>query len=100
MIAAMVNPTWTDRAVAIDPKALTPSKRRMLEIIHDHTPSRSNGGYGKFPHSFVALKTGRYFIDLGLARLDHSGRGIRLMLTGQGINTYTVMMQRKQRGQG
>lgn len=100
MIAAMVNPSWTDRAMAIDPKSLTPSKRKMLEIIHDHTPGRSNGGYGKFPKSFVALKTGRYFIDLGLARIDHSAHGARLMLTGQGINTYTVMMQRRQRREG
>jgi len=90
---AQINPS----ASVIDPKVLTPSKRQMLEIIHDHQPSRSNGGYGKFPQSFVALKTGRYFIELGLARIDHSARGDRLMLTGKGLATYGVMVERRQR---
>lgn len=84
----------------IDPRDLTPALRTALATIHDHTPHRAAGGYGRFPGSFVALKTSQRMIHLQLARVDHSARGSRLMLTGKGINTYTVMMSRRDRRAG
>lgn len=80
----------------IDPSTLTPALKQALETVHDHLPARSSGGYGKFPHAFVALKTAKKLIDLGLARRDFGARGERLLITGAGFNTWAVLIARRE----
>jgi hypothetical protein len=81
----------------IDPKMLTVSERRALGIIHDFQPSRNAGGYGRPVIGLIKLKLAQRMIEAGLARLDFSRTGVRLMLTGAGQNTHAVMKQRKER---
>lgn len=81
----------------VDPRDLTTAQRKALVTIHDHTPGRSNGGFGRVPDSFVGLTLARGMMAAGLARMDYSARGVRMMLTGAGLNTYSVMLARKAR---
>lgn len=95
MIAALN----TGPEAQLDPKLLTPALKTALRTIERHQPRRSSGGYGKFPHSFVALKTARRLIEeYSLVRIETLGTsGPRLMLTGRGLNTLTVMRAREER---
>lgn len=82
----------------VDPRDLTRTDRLALELIHDHTPSRKANGYRAGLHRAVSLKTAQRLIHSGLARLDYSStRGVRLMLTGAGLNAYGVMQMRRNR---
>lgn len=81
----------------IDPRSLTAAERVAIEMIHDHDLyANASGYYGRQPHRITrALAAG--LISHGLVRLDTIGaKGSKLTLTGAGVNTYTVMMQRRQ----
>jgi hypothetical protein len=81
---------------SIDPATLTPALRQALCTVHDHSPSRSSGGYGRQPN-FVSRKTALKLMEKGLVRRDIGARGERLLITGAGFNTWAVLVERQKR---
>ncbi|NUR12325.1 MAG: hypothetical protein HOQ20_10860 [Bradyrhizobium sp.] len=81
----------------IDPRSLTAAERVAVEMIHDHDLYANASGYfGRRPHRITrALAAG--LIGNGLVRLDTIGaKGSKLTLTGAGVMTYNVMLERRQ----
>lgn len=84
----------------VDPAVLSDACRKALEIIHDLQPHRTRNGYGSRLRGHISLKTVQRLQKLYLVRMDISRAGNRLMLTGRGLNTYFVMMARRERKAG
>jgi len=83
---------------ALDPARLTTAERKGLEMVHDHDLYANAGGYyGRPPHR-ITRQLAQGLIREGLVRLDTiSARGSKLTLTGRGLATYGVMIERRQR---
>lgn len=81
----------------VDPRALTAEERKGLELAHDHRLlANASGYYGRAPHRVTRAMAFR-LIEKGLMRLDTKGLSTQLMLTGNGLYTYGVMVERRQR---
>lgn len=81
----------------VDPAELTPGQRSALELVQARRLFAGAGGYyGHAPHRITRATASR-LISLGLVRLQHSGAGAELVLTGTGIATHAVMLERRRR---
>lgn len=81
----------------IDPRSLTSTKRAALEMIHDHRLFASVGGYyGRPPHRITRQLAWSMIAD-GLVRLDTTTQPGELRLTSNGLVTYNVMIERRER---
>ncbi|TGS86699.1 hypothetical protein EN817_17510 [Mesorhizobium sp. M3A.F.Ca.ET.174.01.1.1] len=80
----------------IDPRALTATERAAVEMIHDHDLyGNTSGYYGRRPHR-ITRALAASLIGHGLVRLDTiSAKGSKLVLTGAGVATYNVMVERR-----
>lgn len=87
----------TPQLAPLDPRSLTAAKRDALELIHDHRLFANAGNYyGRPPHS-ITRTLARSLIHDGLVRLDNTGGTGELRLTGNGLVTFKVMLERRQR---
>ncbi len=83
--------------IVIDPRDLSPTLKNALMTVREYSPSRVRNGYGR-QESFVTLRAAEQLRLKGLARVELSGtRGNRLLLTGAGFNTWSVMVARQDR---
>ncbi len=81
----------------LDPRSLTAGERLAIEMIHDHRLFANAGGYyGRLPHR-ITRQTAAGLIGKGVVRLDNTGPTSELRLTGNGLVTYGVMIERRQR---
>lgn len=68
---------------------------KAILTIGNHRPERSHGGFGKFPKTFVALKTSIRITELGLATVERDGRIAKepfLRLTPAGHEAYNKII--------
>lgn len=80
----------------VDPGLLSTAERRAMDMVHDHRLFAHAGGYyGRPPHR-ITRQLAECLIRKGLVRLTTHGNPSELILTGNGLMTYGVMVERRE----